>query len=140
MINNKEVYLNKIKAELSKIANTDKPLEEIEKRVHALDLRSRQKLSSLDALYEVHKLIPQQISLISFSYEEDNQIVLRGQAQEFRQIVLDLRQRHFLHRILLILPAMKRRRLSRRWRESLSPFSTSSKHALGSAPLGLASW
>jgi len=81
-LDNKVRYLERLKIELDKVAKEARPLEEIEKKLGILEIQSARKTSSLDMLYELYQAIPPQISLINFSYEEDSQIVLRGQTQE----------------------------------------------------------
>jgi Tfp pilus assembly PilM family ATPase len=78
-IDNKALYINRLKAELRKIEEEARPLEEIEKRVEIMEGRAQKKPSSLDVLYEVHQIIPQEVSLVNLIYEEDNQVILRGQ-------------------------------------------------------------
>ncbi|MBI4706490.1 MAG: PilN domain-containing protein [Candidatus Omnitrophica bacterium] len=85
-INNKTIYLQKLKAELAKISNEAKPLEEIDKRFKLLEGRSRIKMSSLDLLYELSQNLPESVNLLSFTYEEGNQAVLRGQSKDLNSV------------------------------------------------------
>lgn len=85
-INNKAQYLKALKTELSKIENDAKALAEIEKRFELLQSRSQKKPSSLDVLYELHKILPAQVSLVNFNYEEDNQVTLHGQTPELSTV------------------------------------------------------
>jgi hypothetical protein len=85
-LSNKEAYLQKIKAELDKVSQEARPLEEIERRVRAIEGRSRRPLSSLDMLYEISKLLPRELSLTGINYEESRQFILRGQAAELKPI------------------------------------------------------
>ena len=88
VLGNKEKYLGQLKNELSKIAQTAKPLEDIEKRFQILENHLQNKPTSLEVLYELHQIIPAQISLLSLSYEEDSQIVLRGQTQQMNSALM----------------------------------------------------
>ena len=81
-LDNRQNKLKAIKLELAKIENDAKALAEIEKRFELLRSHSQKKPSSLDVLYEINRLIPAEVSLISFSYEEDNQVILHGVAPE----------------------------------------------------------
>jgi hypothetical protein len=85
-LDNKEKYLAKLKTELEKNEKEVKPLEELEKRFEFMEDRLQKKPSSLDILYELHSNIPAQISLINFNYEEDNQVVIRGQAPQLDSV------------------------------------------------------
>lgn len=85
-LDNKANYLRQIKSELSKISPEAISLEEIEKRARLLESRLKKKVSSLDVLYEIHKIMPSEISLVNFNYEESSQITLRGEAQELNPV------------------------------------------------------
>lgn len=87
-LDNKARYLKQLKIELSKIEKEAKPLGELVKRFEFLESQLQKKPSSLDILYELYQIIPSQISLINFTYEEDNQVVLRGNTLEL-QFVFD---------------------------------------------------
>lgn len=91
-LDNKTKYLNQLNLELEKIEKDAQPLEEIEKRARFMESHLQKKSSSLDILYEVHKTIPQQISLSNFSYEEDNLVVLRGQTADLNSVFTFVRQ------------------------------------------------
>lgn len=81
-LHNKAGYLEHLKTELSKITKEARPLEEIEKRLKFIEARSQKEVSSLDMLYELHQVMPAQINLANLIYEEDGEVILRGQAQE----------------------------------------------------------
>lgn len=85
-LDNKAQYLKRLKVELDKIINEAKPLEEIEKRFQLLENRYQKKPTSLDVLYEFHQILPAQVSLVNLSYEEDNQVVLRGQTAQLNAV------------------------------------------------------
>jgi len=86
-LDNKTQHLQRIKSELNKISKEAMSLEEIEKRVRLLQDRSQKKVSSLDVLYEIHKIMPPEISLVSFNYEEDKQVTLRGETLELNPVL-----------------------------------------------------
>lgn len=81
-LDNKAKYLKRLKIELNKIAKEANPLEKMERRLRLLESHSKKKPSSLEILYELHQIIPASISLVNLTYEEANQIILRGQTQE----------------------------------------------------------
>jgi len=85
-LDNKSKYLVRLKAELNKIENEAKSLEGIEKRFKLLEERSDKKSSGLEIFYQLHQITPNQISLTNFIYEEDNQVVLRGQTAELNSV------------------------------------------------------
>jgi hypothetical protein len=74
-------YLTRLRNELSKLEAQAKPLEEIDTRLKILASRAEKRLSSLQVFYELNKALPGAISLTSFTYEENSQIILHGQAQ-----------------------------------------------------------
>lgn len=79
-LDNKAKYLRGMKTELIKIEKEAQPLEEIERRFRLLQKRKQKKPTSLDLLYELHKVMPEEISLVNFNYEEDAQTSFKGQA------------------------------------------------------------
>ena len=91
-LDNKARYLKQLKIELNKIAKEAKPLEEITRRLEFIQNRSEKKLFSSDVLYELHQSIPNQTSLINLSYEEDNELILRGQAPELNSVFIFVSQ------------------------------------------------
>ncbi|MFA6217115.1 MAG: pilus assembly protein PilM [Candidatus Omnitrophota bacterium] len=80
-LNTKTDYLNRLKAELSRLATEAKPLEEMDTRLKILETRSEKRLSSLEVFYELNNAVPNTLSLTSLIYEENSQIILHGQAQ-----------------------------------------------------------
>jgi len=86
-LDNKKLYLKRLKTELNKIAQDGQPLEEMERSLRFLEKHLEQKTSSLEALYEVHQIMPQELSLSNFSYEADRGIILRGQTQELNSVL-----------------------------------------------------
>ena len=85
-LDNKAKYLARLKSELRQISNEAKPLENIEKRFRFLEKGAVKPESSLDILYELHKVIPQDVSLVTIDYEENKVIVLRGVAPELNSV------------------------------------------------------
>jgi hypothetical protein len=85
-LRNKTVYLNRLKQELNKITAEAKPLELMEKKSQLLEKRSFEKLSPLEIISELHLLIPSGISLTQLNYEEDSQLLIKGQSQELNSV------------------------------------------------------
>ncbi|MCX5715185.1 MAG: PilN domain-containing protein [Candidatus Omnitrophica bacterium] len=79
-LQNKEQYLKNLKQQLSKVAKEARPLEEIEKRFGVIERYSKKETSCIDVLYELYKNIPADISLVSFTYEDNGAITMHGQA------------------------------------------------------------
>lgn len=87
-LDNKAKYLEGLKTELSKIEGEAKPLEDIEKRFTLIEKRAFKRTSTLDILYDLHKIIPAQISLTNFNFEDNSQILLRGQTSELNAVFM----------------------------------------------------
>ena len=85
-LDNKQKYLARLNIELNKITKQAKPLDEIEKRFQLLESRSHNKPTALEIVYELHRIVPDQIYLVNLGYEEDNQVVLRGQTKELNSV------------------------------------------------------
>ncbi len=85
-LDNKGMFLARLKHELGRISKQAKPLEDIERRFGLMEARALIKPSCLDILYELHQIVPQQLSLVTLSYEENKQVVLRGQAPELNSV------------------------------------------------------
>lgn len=85
-LDNKSRYLEKLKIELAKVSQEAKPLEELTDRMEAIRKRAQKEFSSLDIIYELHKIMPDQLSLISIDYEENGAMILRGQAAELDSV------------------------------------------------------
>lgn len=81
-LNNKEFYLKKLKNELTKIEKDAAGLVELERRYQLLDKRQVKLSLSLELISQLHKTIPQEILLNNFSYEDEKQLILRGQAPQ----------------------------------------------------------
>lgn len=91
-LDNKISYLTLLKAELNRIAKEAKPVEDMDKTLRFMEGRGRQTLSVLDILYELHKVIPEQVYLTNFSYEENNQVILHGQVPELDAVFVFVSQ------------------------------------------------
>ncbi len=85
-LDNKSDYLERLKLELNKVGKEARLLEEIEKRLQVMQQRSEKRLSSLDLLSELHQIVPERLSLVSLTYEEDGQVTLRGQTPELNSV------------------------------------------------------
>jgi len=85
-LDNKARYLERLKTELSKISKEAQPLEQIEKRMRLLDSRTTKRPTAIDLLYELYQVMPNEVTLVSFSYEEDKQVILRGQAGDLNSV------------------------------------------------------
>jgi len=83
---NKKVYLNRLKQELKKIAPQVKAIEDMEKRTSLLSTQLWQMPKTVDVLYEVYQSLPEEISLTTLTYEENSQLVLRGQTQDLSAV------------------------------------------------------
>ncbi len=81
-LDNQEKYLKQLKIELMKVAGEAKPLEEAEKRAKFIKERSQKKPTILEAIIELYQLIPDRVSLSRLDWQEDNELMLLGQAQE----------------------------------------------------------
>jgi len=85
-LDNKARYLEKLKTEMSSIAQEAKLLETIEKRFQLLEGRANKKTQSLDILYGLYQVIPEAVFLSNFSYEEDKQVILHGQTSQLNDV------------------------------------------------------
>ncbi|MFA4888413.1 MAG: pilus assembly protein PilM [Candidatus Omnitrophota bacterium] len=85
-LDNKAKYAERLKAELGKISKEARPLEETEKRLALMEARQQKKLSCLDTVYELHQITPEAVTLVNFNYDEDKEIILRGQAKELNSL------------------------------------------------------
>lgn len=86
-LDNKSKYLARLKTEMAKIAQEARPLDEIDKRFEFMQKRQQKKPSTLDVFSEIQRIIPASVSLVNFSYEEDVQLILRGQSPALNSIV-----------------------------------------------------
>jgi len=79
-LENKERYLARLKEEINRISKEAAPLEGIAKRFRFSAADSRYQVSSLELMRELFQLLPSEIKLASFTYEEAQQVIIRGQA------------------------------------------------------------
>jgi hypothetical protein len=86
-LNNKAVYLRRLKAQMNTLAVEARPLEEIERRLKLMDARLRKAPSGLEVLHEIYKIAPPAVSLFSLAFEEGGQITIRGQSPELGQVL-----------------------------------------------------
>ncbi len=84
---NKQRYVGYLKSELARVSREAKPLDEAEKRFRLLSRQSRGRANALDMLYEIHRVLPQQVLLSSFVYEDEGRVVLRGSAQQMQEVL-----------------------------------------------------
>lgn len=87
-LDNKAKYLHGLKTELNKISKEARPLESLEKRFRLISAQSQNKISSLDILDEIHKILPEGVSLTNLSYTQDKEIILHGQAPESNSVTV----------------------------------------------------
>jgi len=85
-IDNKVRFLKYVKAELNKIEKDAYSIGELQKRIEFVEKSHQKKPSALDILYELHQIIPAEVVLTNFSYDESGQIVLRGQTPQMNNI------------------------------------------------------
>lgn len=86
-LDNKAQYVSLIKSELNKIAKSAKPLEDMDRKIKSIETRKIKKTSILEMLHELYQIIPEAITLNNLNFEENSQLILRGQAQELNQIL-----------------------------------------------------
>ena len=87
-LDNREQYLKRLKIELDRVAKEARPLEEMDKRLKLMQSRWQKGPSSLGVLYELHQVMPREVTLISLNYEEDRQIILHGQSPRLDSVFL----------------------------------------------------
>jgi hypothetical protein len=87
-LDNKERYLTGLRMKFNEIAKEAKPLEDMEKRFLLLENRSRKKITVLELLHGVLQLLPEPVSLVSFTYEEHSRIILHGQAHALDPVLV----------------------------------------------------
>jgi hypothetical protein len=85
-IYNKTRFLSYIKVELNKIEKDARAIGELQKRIEFVEKSHQKKPSALDILYELHQIIPAEVILTDFSYDESGQIVLRGQTPQMNNV------------------------------------------------------
>ncbi len=80
-------YLRHLKTESKSTISDTKVFEEMERSREVLKDHFEKQPRAVYAYYEVHKLLPENISLINFLYEESNTIELRGRAQDYNDLL-----------------------------------------------------
>lgn len=85
---NKYKYLEELKIELNETRESAKGLEDMEARSTMLEERLIKRPSIQDVIYTLHKIVPDQVNLANFIYEEDGEVVLRGQAKELDSVFM----------------------------------------------------
>jgi hypothetical protein len=91
-LDNKARFLQMLKMKVSDIAKEAAPLEEIDRKLRIIESQGARRVSVLDTLYDLHKIINGQVSLTHFTYEEDGRIILRGEAQELSGVFVFVSQ------------------------------------------------
>lgn len=86
-LNNKEHYFLRLQDELSRITEEAAPLEEIQRWFQAYKSQKQKNMPILEMLAQFHRILPEQVSLVSLRYEEDSSISLIGQAQELNAVL-----------------------------------------------------
>lgn len=81
-LSNKDIYLKNLKIQLDNIEKEARPLAGLDRYLQIVKKESSKKPSSLEALSEIYKIVPDRITLDSLNYEVSSQLTLRGQAQE----------------------------------------------------------
>jgi Tfp pilus assembly protein PilN len=84
-LGNKADYLRRLRIELNKVEKEAKPLAQIEKRL-VFALGREKKSLSLDLLKGIYQAIPGSVFLASINYDQDKEVILRGQAQELNSV------------------------------------------------------
>lgn len=85
-LDNKASYIKLLEHELTKISKEAKPLEEAERVLQVIERQRTKDSAILDMLYGLHSIIPGELSLYGFSYEEDDEIIIRGKAQSLNSV------------------------------------------------------
>ncbi len=85
-IDNKARFLNYVKTQLNRIEKDARSIEELQERIEFVEKSHQKKPSALDILYELHQIIPVDVVLTNFSYDESGQIVLRGQTPQMDNV------------------------------------------------------
>jgi len=81
-LDDKSAYLAWLKGRLNSIAKEAGPLEEMERKLNAIEGRTQRSPTVLDALHELYRLVRPPVTLMAFSYEEADRLVIRGQSPE----------------------------------------------------------
>lgn len=82
----KQQYVSSLRAEAARLEREARPLEIMERKIDFLKRSRQAKSSSLEILYQLHRIIPEGVSLENFIYEESDQVILRGQSPELDSV------------------------------------------------------
>ncbi|MDO8662641.1 MAG: PilN domain-containing protein [Candidatus Omnitrophota bacterium] len=85
-MDNKTIYLQRLKKQLSGVEKEARPLEGMEKRFKLIENNAGRTDSALDILYELHRIVPEHISLINFNYEENRLVLLHGSTSDLNSV------------------------------------------------------
>lgn len=85
-MDNKNLYLKKMKAELNSVSSEGRALEDMEKRLSLVENHLRHRLPILDIIRELYQSVPADVTFSSLNYEEDKQIVLRGASSQLNSV------------------------------------------------------
>ncbi|MBN2097041.1 MAG: PilN domain-containing protein [Candidatus Omnitrophica bacterium] len=86
-MHNQKIHLADLEREIANTQGLAKQVEDMLKSVQLIARRSRLEGSSIDVLRELHALVPEDISLANFSYDEGSKIIgLRGISTEMSAI------------------------------------------------------
>lgn len=80
-LDNKAKYLELLQNELKRTEVDVRPLAYADRKRRIMEARSLQKLSSLAALAEIFRIMPKQVFLTSVRYEDNIQLILKGQSE-----------------------------------------------------------
>ncbi len=85
-LDNKAIYLSRLKGHLQNLSKDAKAYEEIEDRFARLIQRSENTPKTVDIISELHTLAAQGISLISITYEEGRQLIMHGESAQLQTV------------------------------------------------------
>lgn len=83
---NKQQYLANIERQLQQISKEAAPLERMERRLHILKKQAQDKTPVIDFLYASYKNIPEGVYLRNLSYEDQEELILKGDAPELNKV------------------------------------------------------
>jgi len=83
---NREAYLRGLRERFEKIKQETDSLAQKSREINIIKGRLDIQSSALKYLYEIHKLVPEEIILNAITFEEADKMVLRGQAKEMSNV------------------------------------------------------
>jgi len=83
---NKLQYLANIESQLQEISKEAAPLERMGRRLRILKKQSQNKTPVIDLLHASYKKIPEGVYLRNFSYESQEELILKGEASELNKV------------------------------------------------------